>query len=87
MNGKRLLLCLLISALLFSVAAAEIEVVDVSVSPESVYVGENVTITATVKNTGNATDNATIDFKVNGEVVKSVNVTLDANETSHWNAW
>ena len=38
MNGKRLLLCLLISALLFSVAAAEIEVVDVSVSPESVYV-------------------------------------------------
>lgn len=81
MNGKRQLLCLLISALLFSVAAAEIEVVDVSVSPESVYVGENVTITATVKNTGNATENATIDFKVNSEVVKSVNVTLDANET------
>jgi len=82
MNEKRLLLCLLISALLFSVAAAEIEVVNVSVSPESVYVGENVTITATVKNTGNATENATIDFKVNGEVVKSVNVTLDANETA-----
>jgi len=81
MNGKRQLLCLLISALLFSVAAAEIEVVDVSVSPESVYVGENVTITATVKNTRNATENATINFKVNGEVVKSVNVTLDANET------
>ncbi len=43
------------------------------VSPESVDVGENVTITATVENTGNTTENVTIVFKINGEEVKSAN--------------
>ncbi len=52
-----------------------------SVSPESVAVGENATIRAMVKNVGNVTQNETIVFKINEEEVKSVNVTLEPNET------
>ena len=60
---------------------ADVTVTEVTVSPESVEVGENVTITATVKNTGNTTENVTVVFKVNEEEVKSANVTVEANAT------
>ncbi len=59
----------------------DVTVTDVTVSPESVEVGENVTITATVENTGNTTETVPIVFKINGEEVKSVNVTVEANAT------
>jgi len=62
-------------------SVADVTVTNVTVSPESVEVGENVTITATVENTGNATEIVPIVFKINGEEVKSVNVTVEANAT------
>ena len=58
-----------------------VTVTNVTVSPESVEVGEDVTITATVENVGNITENVTIVFEVNEEEVKSVNVTVNANAT------
>lgn len=64
-----------------SVSEADVTVTNVTVSPESVEVGENVTITATLENTGNTTENVTVVFKINGEEVKSVNVTVEANAT------
>jgi len=64
-----------------SVSEADVTVTNVTVSPESVEVGENVTITATLENTGNITENVTVVFKINGEAVKSVNVTVEANAT------
>ena len=60
---------------------ADVTVTEVTVSPESVEIGENVTITATVENTGNTIENVTIMFKINEEEVKSVNVTVEANAT------
>ena len=66
-----------------SATASEVDVTvtDVAVSPESVEVGENVTITATVENTGNTTETVPVVFKINGEEVKSVNATVEANAT------
>lgn len=58
-----------------------VTVTNVTISPESVEVGEDVTITATVENVGNITENVTIVFEVNEEEVKSVNVTVNANAT------
>jgi hypothetical protein len=40
-----------------------------------------VTITATVKNTGNTTENVMVVFKINEEEVKSVDVTVEVNAT------
>jgi len=40
-----------------------------------------VTITATVKNVGNTTENVTVVFKINEEEIKSVNATVEANTT------
>ena len=64
-----------------SVSEADVTVTNVTVSPESVEVDENVTITATLENTGNITENVTVVFEINGEAVKSVNVTVGANAT------
>ena len=60
---------------------ADVTVTNVAVSPESVEVSENVTITATVENMGNTTETVPIVFKINEEVVESVNVTVEANAT------
>ena len=60
---------------------ADVTVTNVTVSPESVEISENVTITATVENVGNTTENVTVVFKINEEEVKSVNVTVEANAT------
>jgi PGF-CTERM protein len=81
----RFLVFLATAALVLSMCAtalaSDITVTNVTVSPESVGVGENVTITATLENTGNITENVTVVFKINGEEVKSVNVTVEANAT------
>ena len=60
---------------------ADVTVTEVTVSPESVEVGGNVTITATVENMGNTTETVPIVFKINEEEVKSVDVTVEANAT------
>ena len=83
----RFLVILATAALVLSMSAtasaseADVTVTNVTVSPESVEVGENVTITATLENTGNTTENVTVVFEINGEEVKSVNVTVEANAT------
>jgi len=81
----RILVLLAAIAIVFSTSAtaseADVTVTNVVVSPEGVEVGENVTITATVENTGNTTETVPIVFKINGEEVKSANVTVEANAT------
>jgi sulfur carrier protein ThiS len=83
----RFLVILATAALVLSMSAtasaseADVTVTNVTVSPESVEVGENVTITATLENTGNTTENVTVVFEINGEAVKSDNVTVEANAT------
>ena len=79
----RILVLLAAIAIDFSISAtaseADVTVTELTLSPESVEVGENVTITATVENTGNTTETVPIVFKINGEEVKSANVTVEAN--------
>lgn len=81
----RVLVILATIAIVMSMSAiaseADVTVTNVKVSPESVEVGENVTMTATVVNVGNTTENVTIVFKVNEEEIESVNVTVAANAT------
>jgi PGF-CTERM protein len=81
----RVLVILVAVTMVLSISAtaseADVTVTSVTASPESVEVGENVTITATVENTGNTTETVPIVFKINGEEVKSVNVTVEANAT------
>lgn len=62
-------------------SVADVTVTNVTVSPESVEVGENATIAAMVENVGNVTENVTVVFKINGEEEKSVDVTVEANAT------
>ena len=62
-------------------SVADVTVTNVTVSPESVEVGENATIAAMVENVGNVSKNVTVVFKINGEEIKSVNVTVEANAT------
>ena len=85
MKKLSVLVILVVIATVVSMTAtaseADVTVTSVTVSPESVEVGENVTITATVENTGNTTETVPIVFKINGEEVKSVNVTVEANAT------
>jgi len=50
-------------------SVADVTVTNVTVSPESVEVGENATIAAMVENVGNVTENVTVVFKINEEVV------------------
>ncbi len=81
----RVLVLLAAIAIVFSMSVTALEedvmVTEVAVSPESVEAGENVTIMATVGNTGNTSETVPIVFKINGEEVKSVNVTVEANAT------
>ena len=81
--GVLVLLAVVTMVLSMSATASEadVTVMEVTISPESVEVGENVTITATVENVGNTTENVTVVFKINEEEVKSVNVTVEANAT------
>ncbi|MCW3130852.1 MAG: hypothetical protein N2V75_12255, partial [Methanophagales archaeon] len=55
------MLVLSMSAIVLA-SEADVTVTNVIVSPESVEIGENVTITATLENTGNITENVTVVF-------------------------
>ncbi|RJS70340.1 hypothetical protein CW714_07470 [Methanophagales archaeon] len=80
-RSLELLAAVVLLCSLVATVSADVTVTGVTVSPESVEVGENVTITASVENTGNTTETVPIVFKINGEEVKSVNVTVEANAT------
>ena len=79
------LVILVTAALVLSMCAsaseADVTVANVTVSPESVEVGENVTITATVENAGDTNETVPVVFKINGDEVETVNVTVAANAT------
>jgi len=72
---------LVVFSMSVTASEADVTVTNVTVSPVIVEIGEIVTIMATVENMGNTTENATIVFKVNEEVIELVNVTLEANQT------
>lgn len=81
----RVLVILATAALVLSMgttaSVSDIAVTGVTVLPESVEVGEDVKITATVENAGITSETVPIVFKINGEEVKTVNVTVEANAT------
>ena len=66
---------------------AKIEVVDVKSSKDTANVGEYVTITATVRNTGNAKGTKNLKLTVNGAWKAGETVTLSPGETKtvSWN--
>ena len=79
------LIVALILAVTTSVGAqADIEVTGVTISPDSVKEGETVTITATVKNTGDAPGSYTLVLKIDNEVEATkeiVDLAADASQT------
>jgi hypothetical protein len=85
MNSLKVLVILATIAIVVSISAAATEadvmITSVTVSPESVEVGEDVTIMATVENTGNTTEDVPVVFTINGEEVKKVNVVVEASAT------
>ena len=60
---------------------ADIRVTQASISATDVLVDEDVTVTATVENLGEASGTETVELLADGTVVNSTNVTLDAEET------
>jgi len=73
---------LLVFAATVSVNAQDdFEVTDLSISPSSVQVGENVTITATVTNTGTSEKTDTLELILNGETADSQELTLGADDS------
>lgn len=77
------ILVLLTTALSMNATASEsnLTVTNLTAVPETIELGENVTITALIENTGNTTSNETIVFKIDGDEVKSVNLSIKENET------
>ncbi len=62
-------------------AQADLEVTDLTVSPESINVGDNVTITATVKNKGNKQNTFTLNLKIDDQVIDTEERTLAAGKS------
>jgi len=58
------------------------EVSELSISSTTITVGEKVTISVKVTNTGGSPDSYTVTLKVNGEVENSRDVTLNAGEST-----
>ncbi len=56
--------------------------VDQFVAPSSATVGENATLTATVRNTGDANGTTTVDLRFAGQVVESRSVSLAPGESA-----
>lgn len=61
---------------------AEFELVDASVSATTVAPGEAVEVTATVENVGGQEGTFTVRLRIDGEVVETQDVTVDADETA-----
>ncbi|OGO61236.1 MAG: hypothetical protein A2Z36_01150 [Chloroflexi bacterium RBG_19FT_COMBO_48_23] len=73
---------LLVLAATVSVSAQDdLEVTDLSISPNSVAVGETVTISANVTNTKATEETYQLELKLNGEVEDSQDLTLGAGES------
>jgi flagellar basal body-associated protein FliL len=66
-----MILFLILAATVSVSAQDDLEVRDLSISPDSVAVGEYVTITATVTNTKDTEETYSIELKLNGEVKDS----------------
>lgn len=70
------------------VGQPNIQVVDVTASTTNPQVGQSVTITARVTNTGTASGTANIDLFINGarqNMTKSVSLNPSASTTVSWN--
>ena len=76
-----LTLLLVLTATVSVSAQDDFEVTDLSISPNSVTVGENVTITATVTNTKATEETYLLDLKLNGEIKDSQELTLGAEQS------
>lgn len=59
-------------------AQAELEVTNLTISPESTKVGDTITITATVKNKGDEEDAFTLTLKIDDRVIDTKEITLAA---------
>ena len=57
-----------------------LRVVNVTVTPESPGVGEEITVTVVVANTGSETGTRTVEIRVGGEVIATETVTLEPGE-------
>ncbi|RQG91612.1 hypothetical protein EA462_06585 [Natrarchaeobius halalkaliphilus] len=55
--------------------------VDALDAPENATVGEPITVTATVSNPGDSEDTQDVQFRLDGDLVESQDVTLEADET------
>ncbi|MBM4447409.1 MAG: hypothetical protein FJ023_08735 [Chloroflexi bacterium] len=78
------LILLLVLALTVSVNAQDdFEVTDLIISPNSVAVGEPVTITAKITNTKDTEATFPIELKLNGEVKDSQELTLNAGQSDN----
>jgi len=58
-----------VCATLTVVKPAEFQIIDVSVSPETVAPGETYTVTAVVRNIGGQGGTATVKFTINGTLI------------------
>jgi hypothetical protein len=76
-----LTLFLVLAATVSVNAQDDFEVTDLSISPNSVAVGENVTITANVTSTQAAEETYTLELKLNGEIKDSQELTLGAGQS------
>jgi hypothetical protein len=78
------MILLIVLAATVSVSAQDdFEVTNLSISPDSVAVGEPVTITATVTNTKDTEETYLVELKVNGEVKDSQELPLGAGQSDN----
>lgn len=61
---------------------ADIQVIEAEITDETVTVGDEVGVTATVENLGSASGTKTIELRANEEVLDTEDVTLDAGEST-----
>jgi PGF-pre-PGF domain-containing protein len=69
------------STFAIAIQEAEFEITDTTLDPESVFVGENATATATVENTGTAGGNYTAQLTANGNPIETQTVFVPAGES------
>ena len=67
-------------AIIAQLPSAKFTVSDLTVTPEDATSGSNVDVSATVKNTGDASGNYTCNLTINGAVFESQTVTVNAAE-------
>ncbi len=81
--GFILLLAILSLTYITACEPAKFEVVMLSITPQEVKSGEAFTIEATIKNTGGSNGIYTADLKVNGEIIETREVTINAKNTKN----